>query len=398
MKKLAKKSFCLIFGLLVLNGCKSKTENNQIKIEEAPVQVQKGSHSWYYFNHSGFVAVDKPANVPFSSQTPWTEAVRISSANSAAASTVSGNSSTRAYAVVNRLGILVFDNDSVSLSKDVNLFADRTAGNLVFLNDTPLFSVYKSAFFNDSITDPLYKKDNSQHLFLVQFDETAKIAYPVVNCNNICDELNSEVTDFVWDGLNWLCSVKTISDVKNSFSYVSWKPSVSLLSISPSSAKDSIVTSESDFDAFKNAKSQLDYKNAPERIKKLLAGFDKNLPFYIDVKTAGGSSSRKYLNAVASSGEKELQAKAIISQSWSSVLFEDGTLFIEGALPGKHILRGGKPVAVRLPKLPAGFVYSDFVISGTTLYAAWEESAFYKTGRSGFIEVNLDKTLYSKLI
>ena len=91
-------------------------------------------------------------------------------------------------------------------------------------------------------------------------------------------------------------------------------------------------------------------------------------------------------------------ATAILSQSWSAALFEDGTLFLEGALPGRHILRSGMPVAIRLPKLPTGFIYTDFVISGTTLYAAWEETAFYKTGRAGFLQVNLDRTLYSRLI
>ena len=58
----------------------------------------------------------------------------------------------------------------------------------------------------------------------------------------------------------------------------------------------------------------------------------------------------------------------------------------------------GMPVAIRLPKLPVGFVYSDFVISGSTLYVAWEESSFYETGRAGFLQVNLDRTLYSRLI
>ena len=63
----------------------------------------------------------------------------------------------------------------------------------------------------------------------------------------------------------------------------------------------------------------------------------------------------------------------------------------------KHILRGGSPVAIRLPKLEQGYVYSDFVISGTTLYAAWEQTDFYKTNRSGFLSVDLDSTLYSKI-
>jgi hypothetical protein len=151
-------------------------------------------------------------------------------------------------------------------------------------------------------------------------------------------------------------------------------------------------------DFFRECKRQIDYKSAPDRIKKLLAGFDTKLPFEITVKNAGGFSPRTYENTVSNINEKELHATAILSQSWSAALFEDGTLFLEGALPGRHILRSGMPVAIRLPKLPTGYVYSDFVISGTTLYAAWEESAFYKTGRSGFLQVNLDRTLYSRMI
>ena len=67
---------------------------------------------------------------------------------------------------------------------------------------------------------------------------------------------------------------------------------------------------------------------------------------------------------------------------------------IEGALEGKHILRNGRPVVIRLPVLPENFVYSDFVITGTSLYAAWEETSFYKIGRSGFLYVDLENTLY----
>ena len=55
-------------------------------------------------------------------------------------------------------------------------------------------------------------------------------------------------------------------------------------------------------------------------------------------------------------------------------------------------------MAIRLPLLPENFVYSDFVITETSLYAAWEETSFYKTGRSGFIYVDLENTLYSSNI
>jgi len=284
------------------------------------------------------------------------------------------------------------------ISLDKSIFDDRTAGNLIFLNNTPIFSIYKSAFFNDTITEDMYKSGKSEHLFLMQFDDKAKISYPIVNCASLIDEPNSEVVDFVWDGLNWLCCIKSITEERNLFSYISWKPTVPLLSLSPANVRNNIVISESDVDSFRAAKEQIDYSRAPERIRNMLTGFSKDLPFIMEVKSAGGSSNRIYNNTVSGSKEKPLKSKAVLAQSWSCVLFEDGTLFLEGALPGKHILRAGKAIAIKLPRLPAGFVYSDFVVSNTTLYAAWEETSFYNTGRSGFLKVDLDKTLYSRLL
>jgi len=394
MKKYAIAFLIITISSFAFLGCKKKTEP---VTETVPVklEIKKGNHTWYYFTNGSYKQIDKLIHVPAQQNIPWTEAVRISSANNLADI---GDGNNKAFAVVNRLGILSFNNDKITISTDISLFNDRTAGNLVFLNNTPLFSVYKSSFFNDTITDSNYKNNQDQHLFLVQFDDFAKISYPVINCNNISTEPNSEITDFVWDGLNFICSIKSITDSKNSFSYVKFKPNVPLLSLSPATTRENLFINETSVDAFRNAKEQIDYKNAPERIKTLVAGFSEKLPFNIEVKNAGGTSSRTYANKVSGSTEKELQAKAILSQSWSAALFEDGTCFLEGALPGKHILRSGKPIAIRLPKLPANFVYSDFVISGTTLYVAWEEKSFYETGRSGFLEVNLDKTLYSKLL
>lgn len=395
MRKFTLICTIILFSLLVTGCGKKKNNTTEITTDTPTVNLNNSNHTWYCFSNGTLTEIAKPQNAPYIPMIPWTEAVRVSSANNCAQAD-GGNC--KAYAIVNRIGVLSFDNENVFLSPDTSLFADRTCGNLVFLNDTPVFSVYKSAFFNDTITDPLYKEDNSQHLFLVQFDDNAKISYPIINCNNLTNEPNSEITDYTWDGLNWYCSVKTITDIKNKFSYILWKPTVSLLSISPKNAKEQIVTEEIDVDTFRQANAQIEYKKAPERIKKLLAGFAGNTPFTIELKSAGGNTPRIYINQLESSPKKELYAKGIIADSWSCVLFEDGTLFLEGALPGKHILRGGKPVAIRLPKLPAGYVYSDFVISGTTLYAAWEETTFYNTARSGLLKVNLDKSLYSKLL
>lgn len=390
----AFKISIFLLAPLLLFSCKKKVQEEAVQ-PEIIMEEKAQNHKWFYFSLAGIEKIDLPQNVPVMLSLPWTEAVRIASANNAYDSEVQ----TKAFAIVNRLGVLCFEGENYTLAKDLTIFNDRTAGNLVFLNNVPVFSVYKSAFFNDTISDLDYKTDSSLHLFLIQFDDVAKISYPLVNCDNLSDVPNTEVIDSTWDGLNWICSLKSISEEfgKTDFSYINWHPNVPLLSLSPITANGSIVVTESSKDAFREAKAQLEYKSAPERVKKLLAGFSTKIPFTLTVKSAGGTSARVYANQIADSEKQELLATAIISKSWSAALFEDGTMFIEGALPGKHILRGGKPVAIRLPKLPAGFVYSDFVISGTTLYAAWEETSFYKTSRSGFLSVDLDKTLYSKL-
>ena len=394
--KILKQALFILFltSVFLFVSCKKK-QSSPAGQNAISVEITKTNHAWYYFSNTNYHLIDKPKNAPLQAQKPWTESIRISSANN---ESFVKDSVTRAFAVVNRLGVLVFNDEEISLSQDASLFTDRTAGNLVFVNNIPVYSVYKSAFFNDTVLAPDYKNDSASHLFLLQFDSNAKISYPILNCNNITDRINSEITDFYWNGLEWCCSIKTISDIKNEFSYVTFTPLIPLLALSPSTVENKLEIKDCDADYFRNRKVHHQYSDSPDRIKKLLSGFDKKLPFTIEVKNAGGSSPRIYENQVADSKEKELNAKAILSASWSAALFEDGTLFLEGALPGKHILRSGKPVAIRLPKLPVGFVYSDFVISGTTLYAAWEESSFYKTGRAGFLQVNLERTLYSRMI
>ena len=266
--------FTIFSVSLLFCSCKKKTA--QIPVQNAiTVEITKTNHAWYYFSNYTYHFVDRPQNAPLQAQKPWTESIRISSANNEACTQYSES---KAFAVVNRLGILSFNDEAIILSQDASLFTDRTAGNLVFLNNVPVYSVYKSAFFNDTILAPDYKNDSSSHLFLLQFDSHAKISYPILNCNNITDKTNSEVTDFYWNGLEWCCSIKTISDIKNEFSYIRFKPLIPLLALSPSTAEGKIDIEECDADFFKSCRVHHNYTDAPDRIKKLLSGFDTKLP------------------------------------------------------------------------------------------------------------------------
>ena len=117
--------FMLTFALITL-GCKKKSAGQNQNQEPQEIRT---SHTWYYFNQDGFVQVDSPRNAPFAGSFPYTEAVRISSANNGATGL---DGTVKAYALANRLGVICFENDKISVAKDVNVFANRTATNLVF--------------------------------------------------------------------------------------------------------------------------------------------------------------------------------------------------------------------------------------------------------------------------
>ena len=127
--------YITVIFLFAFSACKKQ----EVKVEEiVPLEIKKSNHNWYYFTENGFLPVEKPKFVPQTSSIPWTESVRISSANSV----VNENGQTNGYAIVNRLGVLTFENDKIDFSKDITLFSERTSGNLVFYDKTPLFSAF----------------------------------------------------------------------------------------------------------------------------------------------------------------------------------------------------------------------------------------------------------------
>lgn len=382
---------CILISSLFISGC-SKNKDYEFKSERDFLSLGFGkngdNYKWFYFTDQKFEEVTRPELAPVITKGPWTETIRISSANS-----IDNVANPKGYAVVNRLGILTFEGSSVNLSKDIGIFNNRTAGNLAFVNETPVFSVYKSSFFNETISASEYKK-TEPHLFLLQYDDNTQLSYPVVNCNNILDKKEAEVTDYYWNGTDWYCSVKYEEDGKTNFSYMTWRPVSSLLSITPASAKAELIVSESDLQKYRNATAIKSFDSAPERIKNLLKGYGAQVPFTMSLKTAGGASPRLFQNENADFVRMERKCNAVIGKDLVSALYDDGTFYIQGSLSKRAFFNGGNPIVLRLPKLPAGFVYGEYVVTENTLFAAWEEASFYETERSGFIAVDLQAILY----
>jgi hypothetical protein len=379
--------FAAFLPVLILFSCSRTKPLNE---ESSAVLPAVNDHTWYSFSNGSFTETSAPQDAPLQPERPWTEAVRISSASCAAGD---GSQTPAAYALVNRTGILVFNGDKMQLYKDAELFGSRSADNLVFQKDTPLFSLYKSSFFNTTMKGST--QNDSLHPFLVQFDLSSHIAYPVISCANIGLGAESEITDYVWDGSTFICSVKTETAEKVNFTYISVQPEIPLLSLSPSNASGRLLISQTDRESFRSQKTPKPFTSAPDRLRKLLSVLPDDTAFYVTCRTAGGHTPRQYFRQKQGDDSTPLNAQALIADTYACALFSDGTMYINGALFDRHILNGGKTCALRLPRLPTGYEYSEFTISGTTMYTAWEETSFYKVGRSGFISVNLDKILYT---
>lgn len=346
-------------------------------------------HAWYYFSDGNFKKAEKPSLVPQTVFKPWTESVRISSLNSL--SSVSSDTSVpEAFAIVNRIGILSFKSDKIELLQDTEFFSNSTAGNLVFYNNTPVFSVFRSTFFNEKSC-----QKSTMHPFLIQFNPEQKVFYPIITVENLGLSSTSEVTDYVWDGQFWTLSIKDTGSEKITFSYLTFQPKESLTSIYPSNAKDSVYIRDTSVDSFRNIRKPENFRRAPERLQRLLDNLPSDLSYTMEVFTTSGHTPRNFIHG-NSQEDIALKATSVIDPTWCAALFNDGSLFINGAFYDKHILKAGKNIGVRLPSLPEGFSYTGFTISGTWLYAAWEETSFYETARSGFLSVDLNQLLYNK--
>lgn len=378
-------SFSTIMTLSLLSlSCKKKQIETVSITKEIP-----SNYSWYYFSEGTFKKTEKVQLAPRAVEKPWTEAVRISSCG-----LEEGNNyeNPRGFACVNQYGMLLFQGDKINLYTDSEIFKGRTAENLVFANGIPVFSVYRSTFFNESKTEV-----QQTHPFLVQFNPQQKVFYTMINVENLGLEAKSEITDFIYDGQFWTCSIKSDGPEKVDFSYLTFQTKEDITLLTPYNADKMLFITESDVDSYRNTKKPIDFSKAPERLINLLQSLPEKMDFSVSLQTVQSHSPRTYTRIKKTSLDGEvLAAKAIISDTWIACLFEDGTIYINGALFEKNIMNKGKTMGIKLPRLPANFKYGDFVITGTSLYAAWEESSFYKTKRSGFISVNLEEILYQR--
>lgn len=370
----------------MFEGC-SKSKTPAIAEIEVETVDDNEFYKFYYFSKDGFSECENVSNSPEALSKPWTETFRVCDANTAE----NGD----ALLLINKLGLLHFPKyGEFYLLRDINIFEDSTAENLVFSEGEPFFTLYRNSFFTATSeglgqSASLAATSISNRPYIVRASLENHAFYPVITYADM-EVDDGEISGTFFDGNSWLSSIKTSTNSSTSFRYIFWKPTASLLSMQPFYHEGKISIKEINTNTYREQLSLLDFSKSPERLKLLLEKIPDSLDYIVKLKNFGGVSPRIYIKGF----DSKINATAIISPSWICCIFEDGTTYFNGALEMHESANKGKPFAFRLPKLDRGFLYTDFAIAGNHLVVGWEEKDFFKVGKSGFMVADLNKILY----
>ena len=255
-------------------------------------------------------------------------------------------------------------------------------------------TLYKSSFFNKDASAVFGgAKPDASRPYLVRISTGNQMLYPVVTYGDLGVLDGGEVTGSCFDGSRWLLSVKTTDEEKTDFRYVSWTPNGKLESLPPFTREGKISYEYVTEEVYRSARALQSLGNAPERLRRLLSSISTAFPYDVILRASGGETESAYTNTAAE--EVSSQAYAVMDDGWICAVFADGTSYFSGALAGRPLLADGATVAFRLPKLPKGYFYTNFCISGDYLITGWEERDFYKTARSGVLIVDMAQVFYA---
>ncbi len=337
-------------------------------------------HEWFYFDGDSIKETTLPSQSAAASEKPWTEAVRISSA---ASLSQSDNSPFKAFALLNRCGLIAFTEEGAELFKDNSLFLDNSVQGIVFSAGSPVFYLYRSTFFfNQKKVQDASSGVQVIRPFLVEFDVRSKNFYPLVSYENMKLNKEDQVTGCFWNGDVWVVGAKSADESEAQFKYLWWKPPVALGELNPALGGENFFIRKSSEEEYLSVCMPKLFAEAPLELKALLRTLPDYFSFYVSYRDDSGTTPVSYYHE----GNDEHTVNAVAMSSagnfYSAVLFADGTVFVKKT--------GLEEVsAFRLPKLDNGFVYGEFAIAGDVMYAAWEEGSSWQTKRAGFIKLSL---------
>jgi len=382
--------FLLCTATLYFTSCKNREQNieNNTYSKLLNSNVGKNTHRWFYFTDTGFLETQKPSQAPSRNFSPWTETPRITSGT-----LIHGT----VFFAVNKLGILVCPPTSgiqpngissqTYLVKNKDLFFNST-GNMYCINGKPVCSFYTNTIFEQPETHP--KTQDFKDSILVQFDTTKNVFQNLYTSNVFFpSEKKEEFSNVQLNAIHyanqkWYASFKASTQSKTTFLFT--KTTIN-------TTEDSSKSIQISQDSFRTAIKPILYSKAPKKIHTLLHMIPKKTSFYLKFMQDSMTGPVTYIQN--SDNSEALEGFAISLPNCSLAVFSDGTTYFAGTLPSKHVLKNGNTIAFKLPKLPSGYIYGTALLAGSNLYVSWEQTDFYKTGKSGYIVVDLEKVLYA---
>jgi hypothetical protein len=360
--------------------------------DETPAGNAEGvrTHVWFAFTGDGFEGVAFPSLAKKIDFSPWTEAVRVCDA------AMLGNGSSRgAFFLVNGLGMLTFSGDgSIKLARDASYFSNSTVDSLFIASDAPgqnggrgfpVFHHYINAIFNSA--------DTPRETVVIRFDPDAQVFYPVLLKREIKLDIKDEVSAVSYNGKEWLCQIRLDGD--SAQARTDYRAYSFLESLSAPGVQKNIVERAITQDEFRNSlQSESFAESAPERLKNLLPAIPPDIQFFLECRFQDLSAPKRFSQESENPDAVGISGYAVVADTYVIALFEDGTVYFQGALTGYPSYRNNEVTVFKLPALGDGFSYGVCTVSGGKLFAAWEEKRFYVTARSGFVQVNLDSLLY----
>lgn len=342
------------------------------------------THTWYSFTQNGFEETALPAATPDYPYLPWTEATRISSVAATEKSL---------YFTVNRRGLLecvpgkkTGSSTVCRMIQDARFFPERTVDSIVLIEGNPVIKLYNDLLFNENNR---VQKDNP---FLIQYRTNTGVFYPLFFNRDINLKNDYQITTCLFDGKSWVVCAKSSDETETDFEYRQFTPPENYYRETMGTTGSGLETKSISLAEYQEATRTYSFDQAPERLRTLLEVLPENFEFSITVTdTSKNNSARTYIR-----GKGGVTAYAFLTETCTTALFSDGTGYFAGALADEHILNDGKPFTFLLPALPAGITYGTFGLCGRDLYVAWEDTSFFKTGKTGFLKADMKKVLYER--
>ena len=168
----------------------------------------------------------------------------------------------------------------------------------------------------------------------------------------LCTAINAEISN-TEKGENKMNTIIVYSSTTGfTKQYAQWiSEETGFEAVELKSAKpEQIQKNELSIDLFKKIVCNYEFADSPERVQKLLAQIPQKFALNLFYSSEQTGTPINYVRT----GESPFVFKGNVKDFGTCImaLFEDGTTYFSGALQNSQILRTGKPVAFRLPKLP----------------------------------------------